>query len=81
HKTVFERRKDIASTLRDFERDGDLTVCEQIGDDVLEVAARVKQVHDAGLLDKVGADPAGIGGILDALVEVGIPEDSIVGIS
>ncbi|WP_198385291.1 terminase large subunit [Burkholderia ubonensis] len=81
HETVFERRKDIASALRDFERDGDLTVCEQIGDDVLEVAARVKQVHDAGLLDKVGADPAGIGGILDALVEVKIPEDSIVGIS
>ncbi|WP_202587722.1 terminase large subunit [Burkholderia sp. KCJ3K979] len=81
HKSVFERRKDIASTLRDFERDGDLTVCEQIGDDVLEVAARVKQIHDAGLLDKVGADPAGIGGILDALVEAGIPEDSIVGIS
>ncbi|KVW30736.1 terminase [Burkholderia ubonensis] len=81
HKTVFERRKDIASTLHDFERDGDLTVCEQIGDDVLEVAARVKQIHDAGLLDKVGADPAGIGGILDALVEAGIPEDSIVGIS
>ncbi len=81
HETVFERRKDIASALRDFERDGDLTVCEQIGDDVLEVAALVKQVHDAGLLDKVGADPAGIGGILDALVEVKIPEDSIVGIS
>ncbi|KVS62682.1 terminase [Burkholderia cepacia] len=81
HETVFERRKDIASALRDFERDGDLTVCEQIGDDVLEVAARVKQIHDAGLLDKVGADPAGIGGILDALVDGGIPEDSIVGIS
>ncbi|WGS46093.1 terminase large subunit [Burkholderia sp. JSH-S8] len=81
HESVFERRKDIASALRDFESDGDLTVCKRIGDDVVQVAQKVKQVKDSGLLDKVGADPAGIGGILDALVEIGIDEEMIVGIS
>jgi phage terminase large subunit-like protein len=81
HPSVFDRRKEIAAALRDYEKDGDLTVVETIGDDVAGVAKIAKQVHDSGLLDKVGCDPAGIGGILDALEAEGIPADSIVGIS
>jgi phage terminase large subunit-like protein len=81
HPSVFERRKEVAPTLRDFEKEGDLTVVEQIGDDVREVADRVALIYAAGLLDKVGADPAGIGGVLDALAEAGIPEDLVIGIS
>jgi phage terminase large subunit-like protein len=81
HPSVFERRKEVAPMLRDFEKEGDLTVVEQIGDDVRDVADIVSLVHAAGLLDKVGADPAGIGGVLDALVEANVPEDKVVGIS
>ncbi|MBN3852804.1 terminase large subunit [Paraburkholderia sp. Ac-20340] len=81
HPSVFERRKAIVSVLRDFERDGDLTVVRQIGEDVSEVAQVVKRIFDAGLLDKVGADPAGIGTLLDALEEAGIPADKVIGIS
>lgn len=81
HRSVFERRKEIAPALLDFERDGDLTIVEQIGDDVRDVADIVSTVYQAGLLDKVGADPAGIGGVLDALAEGGVPEDKVVGIS
>lgn len=81
HPSVFERRKEVAATLRDFEKEGDLTVVEQIGDDVREVADCVALIYAAGLLDKVGADPAGIGGVLDALAEAGIPEDLVIGIS
>lgn len=81
HPSVFERRKEVAPTLRDFEREGDLTVVEQIGDDVRDVADIVALIHAAGLLDKVGADPAGIGGVLDALVEANVPEDKVIGIS
>jgi len=81
HPSVFERRKEIADTLRDFEKEGDLTVVEQIGDDVEDVAQIVATVHQAGLLDKVGADPAGIGGVLDALVAAKVPEDKVIGIS
>jgi phage terminase large subunit-like protein len=81
HPSVFERRKEVAPMLRDFEKEGDLTVVDQIGDDVRDVADMVATIHDAGLLDKVGADPAGIGGVLDALVEANVPEDKVIGIS
>lgn len=81
HPSVFERRKEIADTLRDFEKEGDLTVVEQIGDDVEDVAQIVATIHQAGLLDKVGADPAGIGGVLDALGAAKVPEDKVIGIS
>lgn len=81
HPSVLERRKEIAPRLHDFERDGDLTMVEQIGQDVEEVAAIAARVETTGKLDKVGVDPAGLGGILDALVEAGVPEDKIVGIS
>ncbi|MDR5776694.1 terminase TerL endonuclease subunit, partial [Caballeronia sp. LZ003] len=81
HPSVLDRRKEIAPRLRDFEDDGDLTMVAQIGDDVRDVAEIVSTIFQAGLLDKVGADPAGIGSVLDALAEVGIPEDKVVGIS
>lgn len=81
HPSVLERRKEIASRLHDFARDGDLVLVQQIGDDVLEVAEIAAQVHQSGLLDKIGVDPAGLGGILDALVEAGIPQDLVIGIS
>ncbi len=81
HPIVLERRKEIASQLQTLIDAGDLVLVENIGDDVDEVVAVVKQVFDAGLLDKVGVDAAGIGAILDALVAAGIPEEQIVGVS
>jgi phage terminase large subunit-like protein len=81
HESVFERRKEIAPTLRDFEKEGDLTVVAQMGDDVEEVADIFARIYAAGLLDKIGCDPAGIGSVLDALSEAGIPEEQVIGIS
>jgi len=81
HPSVFDRRKEIAERLRDFEKDGDLTVVELIGDDVSDVAAIVATVEKAGLLYQVGADPAGIGGVLDALAEAKVPQEKVIGIS
>lgn len=81
HPSVLERRKDIASKLHDFEREGDLVIVKQIGDDVIDVAEIAAKVHQSGLLDKIGVDPAGIGGILDALVDAGIPQDMVIGVS
>lgn len=69
HPSVLDRRKSEAPRFLDFSADGDLTLVKQIGDDVLEVAQIVAQCEESGLLDKVGCDPAGIGGILDALTE------------
>ncbi|MBD8825327.1 terminase large subunit [Pseudomonas sp. CFBP 13602] len=81
HPSVLERRKAEAPRIRDFAKDGHLTLVERIGDDIEEVAQLVAQVEQAGLLDKVGLDPAGVGAILDALEALGIPREKIDGIS
>ena len=81
HKSVLELRKSEESRLRGFEKDGDLTIVEVVGQDSVEVAQYVVRIHEAGLLDKVGMDPAGVGMLLDDLVSAGIPQESIVGIS
>lgn len=81
HPSVLERRKQEAPRFRDFEKDGDLTLVDVIGDDVADVAAICKQVNDTGKLDKIGLDPVGIGAILDAIVAEGVEQDKIVAIS
>lgn len=80
HPSVLERRKAEAPRFRDFERDGDLTLVDQIGDDTEQLAALVQQVNDAGTLFKVGVDRAGIGSIIDALEAVGVENERIVAI-
>lgn len=81
HPSVLERRKDIAPRLLDFAAAGELTLVTRIGDDVDGVAECVSAVEGAGKLDKVGCDPMGLGGIADALLDAGVPEDKVVGIS
>lgn len=81
HPSVLERRKDISPRLLDFAAAGDLTLVTRIGDDVDGVAQYVAAIEEAGKLDKVGCDPMGLGGIADALLEAGIPEEKVVGIS
>ena len=81
HPSVLERRKDIAPRLRDFAADGDLTLVKNIGDDVHEVADICALCESSGLLDKIGVDPSGLGGIMDALMQADIPEEKVIGIS
>lgn len=81
HPSVLERRKGEAPRFKDFAKDGHLTLVTRIGDDVEEVAGLAAQVEQAGLLDKAGLDPAGVGAILDALESAGIPREKIEGIS
>lgn len=81
HTSVLERRKSEASKLRDFERDGDLTVVSRMGDDIEEVVQIVQQVEASGRMDKIGVDVAGIGTLVDAITDSGIPLDRIVGVS
>lgn len=81
HEIVLERRKSEASRLLDFQKDGDLTIVELVGQDTDQLAEIVGRIHTAELLDKIGIDPSGVGSILDALTEVEIPADSVVGIS
>ncbi|HFX1297086.1 TPA: terminase large subunit [Pseudomonas aeruginosa] len=81
HPSVLERRKEIAPALQDFAKAGHLTLVKRVGDDVDELADIAEQIHEAGLLDKIGCDPVGLGAILDKLEERDIPNDKIVGIS
>jgi phage terminase large subunit-like protein len=78
---VLKRRKEIAPRLHDFANQGDLTLVKDIGDDVYEVAEIASRCESSGLLDKIGCDPAGLGGILDALVEAEVPQEKVIGIS
>jgi phage terminase large subunit-like protein len=81
HPSVFSRHKAIAPRLRDFVKDGDLTLVEAKNQDVSEVAAYAARVESSGLLDKVGVDQHGLGGILDALEDAGVPKEKVIGIS
>lgn len=81
HPSVMERRKSEAPRFHDFAKDGDLTLVSDMGQDVDDVAQIVAQINDAGLLDKIGVDQSGLGGIMDALIEADIDPEKIVGVS
>lgn len=80
HPSVLERRKSEASRFQDFARDGDLTIVRRVGEDVAGVVEVVSTVYQSGLMDKIGVDQHGLGGILDALVDAGIPHELVVGV-
>ena len=84
HRIVLERRKDIAPRLLDFQREGDLTLVEKPGEDVVQVADIICRVRDEGLLsDKqaIAVDAAGITDIVDELAERDFKLEQIVAIS
>ena len=81
HPIVLERRKQAAARLMDFAADGDLVLVERIGDDVAGVAQLVHRIFSLELLDMVGVDPHGLGGILDAIADAGVPKDKVIGVS
>lgn len=79
HKDVLERRKSIASRLKDFEAEGTLSIIGDELDDVRQIAELVQDIDQRGLLAAVAADPAGLGEMIDALAEVGVtPENGKV---
>lgn len=81
HEKVLDRHKQLAPHFRDLEKAGDLTIVKRVGDDIADLVWLIRQIHEAGLLDQVGIDPAGVGSILDALAEAEIPEEKVTGIS
>lgn len=81
HPSALQRNLAEKSKMEDFAQQGDLILVKRIGDDVTDLCDLVEQVYEWGLLDKIGVDPVGIGAIFDELINRGIPEDKIVGIS
>jgi len=80
HKTVLDRRKTEAPRFRDFERESDLMIVEQLGEDVDDLSSIMAKVYATGLLEKIGVDPSGVN-FDDELVTAGIPADMLIGIS
>lgn len=79
HDGVLERRKGIAARLRDFEREGSLTIVDDELADISAIVEVVQDVNERGLLAAVAADPAGLGELIDALAAIGVtPEDGQV---
>jgi phage terminase large subunit-like protein len=84
HQSVLERRKSEASRFRDFENAHELTIIDDIGQDVDDIADIVLDVLNAGLLPQenaIGVDPIGVGQIIDELVKRGISEKQIIGVT
>lgn len=80
HPIALERNQGEAARFKDFADAKELTIVDEIGQDVDEVAAICAQVERSGKLDKVGVDPVGIANVLDALAAVGIEQGLIVGV-
>lgn len=73
-RMVLDRRKNIATELRGFEADGDLTFVDTGQQLVDQVAALTVRVRSSGLMPKVagiGVDAWGMGPLVDALVKAG----------
>jgi phage terminase large subunit-like protein len=81
HMSVVDRRQDIASKLRELDDAGELTIVSIPGQDVDELADAFKQIEEAGLLFQIGLDPNALGGVLDALLQAGVPEDKMVSVN
>lgn len=75
HPDVLKRRKEIAGKLRSFAAEGDLTICEDPTQDVVEIADIMELVHKAGKFPEkygIGLDPVGVAAIIDEIASRGI---------
>lgn len=81
HPIALERNKASQPKFRDFQASGDLTIVENIGEDMEELADYVEQCEESGLLDRIGIDPAAVGDIVDILEERKFGSDRVIGIS
>lgn len=77
YEGVLEIRKDIASRLLDFKKEGSLTICKTAGDLMEQFAALFARVLASGKLPEknaVGLDPNNVAAMIEALVEKGMTD-------
>lgn len=67
HSRVLKLRQSEAARLMDLAESGELVIYEEVGEDVAGVVEIVRQVYDSGVLAQIGADPAGITDLVDAI--------------
>lgn len=74
-RLVLERRKEIASRLLDFEKEGSLVIRDRPGEIIPLIIADIAMVKDAGLLpekDAIGFDPNSVAAMIEALAGIGV---------
>jgi phage terminase large subunit-like protein len=71
-----DRRKANAQVYAQFANDGDLTIVEELPDDISFVIDIVEQVKATKKLAGVGVDAIGIGGIVDSLARIGVTQEN-----
>jgi phage terminase large subunit-like protein len=77
HEKILERHTQIAPALRDFQREGTLTIYDMPGDDVAALVEYVLQVEKSGKFPAkaaIGVDVVGISEIVDGLAAAGITD-------
>lgn len=83
HDDVLARRKDIATQLREFAQDGDLTITDDPVAPIQQAADIVQDLQAAGLLPEscgVGLDPWGVAALIDELADRGIEGEILTSI-
>jgi phage terminase large subunit-like protein len=81
HRSALERYPSEAQRWLDFEREGSLTIVDELGPDVDEVVDVCDQVQSTGRLSRIGMDPARGAKVLhDALTAGGIDEQLFAGV-
>lgn len=84
HPDVLERRREIADMLRDFVKEGSVTICEGAVDDIIGAAEIIDRIGATGLLpleNAIGLDPVGVQDMVDELKVRGFTEKQIVGVA
>jgi len=71
-----DRRKANASVYERFSADGDLTVVQELPDDISFVIDIVEKIKVTKKLAGVGVDAIGIGGIVDSLARIGVTQEN-----
>lgn len=83
-RDVLELRKDIASSLLDIEKAGQLTFCDDTTADIMGVAEVCETVFQRGLLPEtagIGFDPQGVAAIVDELAGRGMEAPLVKSVS
>lgn len=83
HEIVLKRRRDQAQKIMDFVGDGDMHLVKTPGQDIQQLCGYIRRVQKLlPTSNAIGVDPAGIGQILDALLDadMGIEEKQVRGV-
>jgi phage terminase large subunit-like protein len=82
HPIALDRRKENAPAYGDFEKDGDLVIVKNVGDDVSQAAQICKRIYEAGKFPEkaaIGLDKLGMPSLQDGLLAQ-IPFELLIGV-